>query len=201
MPWPGWEARQEHSRALLNSFCEFPQEPTDHICPQEYCHWLQISISPTKFKNYTASALRILTAKNCKEIDKVHFHLNLSKKEMMGSGVLPGLRGGEGNQWMKHIVGEENKKRWFMFLFLDIYQVLCRSWGRKTAQLTCCLTVLNNHRSNVWYSAKLRNSVDCQKKEWIVLGSNTWSIIKPYFRIDLKCIDIYKQKMTMYRLF
>lgn len=76
----------------------FPMNSLTTSGLQEHCHWLQIGILPTKYKNQIASALRILPAKNCKEIDKIHFHLNLSKKEMMGSGVLPGLEEGEGNQ-------------------------------------------------------------------------------------------------------
>lgn len=37
--------------------------------------------------------------------------------------------------------------------------------GGKKPQITFHLTVLNDHRSNIWYAAKLRNSVVCQKKE------------------------------------
>lgn len=43
----------------------------------------------------------------------------------------------------------------------------------------------------------MKQLLSIKKGVSIVLGSNTWSIINPYFRIDFKCIDNFKQKMTM----
>lgn len=67
--------------------------------------------------------------------------------------------------------------------------------------MTFNLTVVSDHRSNILYAIQLRICCLSKIRVSIVLGSNTRSIINPYFRIDLKCIDSFKQKMTTYRLF
>lgn len=56
------------------------------------------------------------------------------------------------------------KKMIYVSIFGYTLSSLQELGGKKT-QITFHLTVLNDHRSNIWYAAKLRNSVVCQKKE------------------------------------
>lgn len=62
---------------------------------------------------------------------------------------------------MKHI--GKKKKMIYVSIFGYTPSSL-QELGKKTAQITSHLTVLNHRRSNIWYSAKLRNSVVCQSE-------------------------------------
>lgn len=57
------------------------------------------------------------------------------------------------------------RKKNYLHFYFWIYTKIFAEAGEKKAQITSHLTVLNDHRSNIWYAAKLRNSVVCQKKE------------------------------------
>lgn len=104
------------------------------------------------------------------------------------------------NEW--NISGGEGEKK---VIYVSIFGYTPSSLGDleggKNVQMTFKLTVVSDHRSNILYAIKLRNYCLSKIRVNIVLGSKTWSIINPYFRIDLKCIDSFKQKMTMYRFF
>lgn len=65
---------------------------------------------------------------------------------------------------MKHIGGEKHEKDDLCFYFWIYTKFFAGAGGKKTTNYFH-LTVLNDHRSNIWYAAKLRNSVVCQKKE------------------------------------
>lgn len=66
---------------------------------------------------------------------------------MADSGILPGLRGREGNQRMKHI-GGNMKKMIYVSIFGYTLSSLQELGGNKP-QITFHLTVLNDHRSNI----------------------------------------------------
>lgn len=81
---------------------------------------------------------------------------------MMGSGVLPGLREAGRKSINETYWGKKKDDLCFYFW---VYTKFFAGAGEKTAQITSHLTVLNHRRSNIWYSAKLRNSVVCQQSE------------------------------------